>query len=100
MLEHRDQVLAGLWLGNAGVPLGDGRKVPLSLDALLITSLGNPGLGLTGLTDANGDATTAILLPNDSALIGLRLYAGAFTFDASRPLQIGDITNEHGFVIQ
>ncbi len=92
--------LAGLSLGNAGVPLGDGRKIPLSMDALLLTSIGNPGLGLTGLTDANGDATTAVPLPNDSSLVGLRLYAGAFTFDGNRPLQIGDITNEHGFVIQ
>ncbi len=92
--------LAGLSLGNAGVPLGDGRKIPLSVDALLLTSIGNAGLGLTGLTDANGDATTAVPLPNDASLVGLRLYAGAFTFDGNRPLQIGDITNEHGFVIQ
>ena len=92
--------LGGLSLGNSGLPLGDGRKIPLTPDALLLNSVGNAGLGLAGLTDANGDATLAIPLPNDAALIGLRLYAGAFTIDASRPLQIGDITNEHGFVIQ
>lgn len=87
-----------LSLGKAGIPLDVPRAVPLTLDALLITTLG--GLpGLTGITDALGKATPTIAVPNNIFLIGLEVYASAVTLDLSQPFAIGHIANEHYFKI-
>ncbi|MBK8976714.1 MAG: hypothetical protein IPM29_12415 [Planctomycetes bacterium] len=86
--------------GNSGLPLGDGRKIPLTPDAVFLATAGAGSIGLAGLTDAGGDATTAIPIPAIPALVGVRLYAGFITIDGVSWLGIGNISNEHGFVIQ
>jgi hypothetical protein len=42
-------------LGNSGFPIG-ARAIPVDADGIAILTFGNPGLGLTGATDANSDA--------------------------------------------
>lgn len=91
--------LGALSLGSAGIPLGDGRMVPLSFDGFLVRTFGMMSLGMFGVTDANGRAAVSIPLPPLPALVGMRLFTGFFTLDPNRPLSIGDISNEHGFVI-
>lgn len=84
-------------LGNAGFPIDVPRRIPLSLDALFTASL---GLGIGGLTDAQGKATMTIPIPNNLALVGLDVFAGAVTIDRTRPFAIGHIANESHFEIQ
>jgi hypothetical protein len=86
--------------GNAGFPLGDGREIPLSLDGLLTSSIGAPALGFAGLTDAAGDVATALPIPAIPSIVGVRLYTSFVTIDGVSALGIGNISNEHGFVIQ
>jgi hypothetical protein len=87
-----------LSFGKAGVPLGDGRALPLSLDPLFNVTL---GIGVGGvLQSGSPEGTFAIPLPNDPSLIGVTVFAGAFTLDASRWLSVGAISNDHAFTIQ
>jgi hypothetical protein len=59
-------------LSNPGIPLGDGRAVPLGLDNLAVVSATNllPGLSKSyrGTLDGNGDGRISIALPNLPAL--------------------------------
>jgi hypothetical protein len=91
--------VGALSLGNAGIPLGGGRAIPLSADAFAVNTFAVAGLGLVGVTDANGRAAVSIPLPPIAALVGMRLFTSFVTIDGNRPLGIGDISNEQGFVI-
>lgn len=90
--------LGMLALGNGGFAIGN-RRIPVNPDFLAIGSFGNPALGLAGATDTAGDATLAIPILADPILVGLRVFACAFTFDAAMPFGVGQISNEHGFAI-
>lgn len=84
-----------LSLGRAGLDVGQGRKVPLTLDDLFTISLGSaPALGLVGVTDANGDARPSLTIPPQPSLVGFNLYMGAVTIDQTKPFWIGHISNE------
>jgi hypothetical protein len=93
--------LAMLSLGNAGIPLGGGRAIPLSADPMwsLALSLAGP-LGLVQLTDNTGRVSYRVPIPNDAAFVGLGLYLSAVTVDTSRAFHVGSISNEHYFKIQ
>ncbi len=81
--------------GNAGFSLGGGRGIPLTLDAIFDLSLAVGGaLGLGGVTDSSGVAAPGLIIPNFPALVGVTLFAAAITADGSRPMGIGDISNE------
>jgi hypothetical protein len=89
--------IVALSLGKAGIPVLNGRQLPLTLDALFNASL---GFGLSGLLQASApDGTAALALPNDPALVGLRVFAAGVTLDGTKPLAIGAISNDHTFVI-
>ena len=88
-----------LSLGNAGFPVGT-RQIPVSPDFLAVGTFANPAYGMSGSTDANGDATLTIPIPALPFLSGLRIYAALFTYDPSQPLSVGNISNEQAFVIQ
>ena len=80
--------------GNAGISLG-ARSIPLTLDAIFDLSLAVGGaLGLGGVTDSSGVAAPGLIIPNFPALVGVTLFAAAITADGSRPMGIGDISNE------
>ncbi len=85
-------------LGNAGIPVGGGQMIPLSLDFLFVNSL---GFGWSGvLLKTKPSATLALRIPNDKGLVGLKLYAAAITLGAPRPGGIGAISNPHQFTVQ
>lgn len=92
--------LGMLSFGNAGIPLGT-RAVPLSLDPLLIASLGSPSaFGLVGVTDPIGKATPGLIIPNILSLVGITLFTSAVTIDPTKPFGIGHISNEQAFTVQ
>ena len=91
---------AGFALSSGGIPLGS-RAVPLGLDPLLDLTLSNAGaLGLTGITDANGDGNLAFPIPNNPALIGFAFFAGAFTLYGTMPFHVGVISQDLRVVVQ
>lgn len=88
-------------LSNAGIPLGDGRAVPLGLDAILLMSATNvvPGLfkNYSGRLDGNGDGRISIALPGLPALTGVTLYTAFVNVSGGRIL---NISNDHQVTIQ
>ncbi|MEZ5988688.1 MAG: hypothetical protein R3F30_06115 [Planctomycetota bacterium] len=76
-------------LGRAGIPIG-GVTIPLTLDALLVNSL---GFGWSGvLTSTSPTATIPLAIPNDSSLVGLNLWVAALTFGSGG---FGSVSNDH-----
>lgn len=88
-----------LALGNQAWALGN-RAVPVSPDFLAVATIADPGFGMVGMTDANGDSTMTIPIPPMPFLVGWRVYACALTLDSTQPFGVGNISNEQGFVIQ
>lgn len=70
--------------GNAAIPVGSGRVVPLAPDTLFFTSLTTPAIfqNFAGTTSASGDFTMGINIPNLPALVGVTSYTSAITYDA------------------
>ena len=84
--------LAALSLGTQpGIPLGDGRTIPLNLDLLLLLSIDPaywPVLGLNnfqGFLNQNGQATASWNIPNVPAAAGLTVYAAFVTINPLLP---------------
>jgi hypothetical protein len=89
-----------------GLPLPDGRQIPLVLDTLALVSI-TPGLapfvtGNTGhLLDQNGEGMVKInlgMLPQ--AANGVRLWFCALVLDSLAPLGIAEIADPKCFVIE
>lgn len=90
--------LAMASLGKAGIPLPDGRAVPLSVDALWVASF---GFGWTGvLTTQAPDAKFSLVIPNEKGLVGLTIFTSAVTLGDTKALGIGAISNDHGFKLE
>jgi hypothetical protein len=85
-------------LGNTGFAIGS-RAIPVDADGIAILTFGNAALGLTGVTDANGDAVVNFQIPPLPFLAGFRMFIGAMTLDGNQPFAIGHISNEQAFVI-
>jgi hypothetical protein len=89
--------LIALALANApGIPLGDGRLVPLMPDALTWYALapGNPILPAPyGVLDAQGSASSPLVIPPYPALAGAALFASAITLEATAPAGIRNVIN-------
>lgn len=85
--------LAGLSFGkDQGIPLGDGRTIPLNLDDLLLLSL-DPVYGpLSGWSNAigtlngEGRSNITLIIPNYTQIIGLTVYSGFVTIVPGMPL--------------
>jgi hypothetical protein len=87
-------------LGVGPILLGN-RGIPLSADPLLLLSLQLGGvLGLVGTTNSSGLGAPSFAIPNMPALIGLDVFAAAFTVNPSMPFGIGHISNSHWFKIE
>lgn len=81
---------------NLGITLPDQRVIPLDLDLLLVLSL----LGLplqqdfTGTLDLNGGSLwPALIIPDNTALLGLKLRAAFLALAASAPSGIAFISH-------
>ncbi|MBI1972961.1 alpha/beta fold hydrolase, partial [Candidatus Woesearchaeota archaeon] len=98
--------VVALSLGNAGIPLGDGRVIPLSYDGIFEISLYYPlVLGLAasqGVLDDEGKATATWTIPNIPLLVGLPFHVGFVTLDTTQqfPGLIYSISAEEPIVIQ
>lgn len=76
--------------GNAsGIPLGDGRVIPLNYDPLFSLSVQYPSLiGLTnsvGTLDTQGRGRSQWTIPNVPQLAGVTVYVAFITLDATLP---------------
>jgi len=79
----RAYMLACAFHGHPGIPLGDGRIVPLNQDPLFFMSVGSqasPFLGFAGILDPSGQAVAAVLLPGIPALSGAAFSAAGVTW--------------------
>ena len=80
-----------------GIPLSDGRTVPVTPDALFWFA-GNPTNGIflhtTGVLDGSGVANTwaLIAIPPTPSLVGATVYAAMVTLDASSSSGVGGIS--------
>lgn len=93
----------GSSLGTGPILLGN-RKLGLSIDALLTTSVGGtlPMIfrKYSGTLDTSGRASAALAIPKIAALKGLKIYTAYLTLDTARPHNIGSISNTVDFQIQ
>jgi hypothetical protein len=98
LLSPADASLAyqmGSSLGNGPTPIGS-RQLGLTTDDLLVVTTGNllPSIfvGYTGFLDAGGKAQGAINIPNNSGLIGVRIYSAFVTLDKASAFGIKSIS--------
>ena len=83
-------------LGNAGIPAGQNRRIPLSIDPLLLATVNSQFpffQRYQGTLDTAGKATAAFVVPNLRFLAGVTLHHAFFVLDPSRPFSIGTISN-------
>lgn len=83
-----------------GIPLLDGRVVPLNLDAMFVWSFlsqAPPFLRFAGVLDGTGRATAIVQVPADPRLSGIRFFVGGVTVTGSA---IARISNEERVTIQ
>lgn len=99
--------ILALSLGDTpGIPLGDGRTIPLNYDGIFQASLYSPQLlGLAnsqGVLNANGEAIVTLTVPNVPAIVGLPIYIGFVTLDLTQPFPglIYSISPSQQIVIQ
>ncbi len=90
-LGRGETYVAACSFGNAGVSIGGGRSIPLSLDALTFASLNVPQVfsNFTGTTaQTNGAFSLTINAPNAAALKGVRIFASAVSLNGSAVSEI------------
>jgi len=73
-----------------GVPVGT-RVLPLSIDSLLLATLGNPAF--SGSLDKKGKKRLNYQMPDDPGLSGLTFYGAFLTMRAGCPCGVGTISN-------
>ena len=92
----------GTSLGLGPTPIGT-RTLQLSLDDLLVVSVNGklPGVfqNYSGILDTKGEAQAAILIPNDSRLLGLRLHTAFLTLDGASPQGVRSIAEPFTFSV-
>lgn len=92
----------GSSLGTGPITIG-GRVVGLNLDDLLVVSVSDlwPTIfqRYRGVIDATGQAQAAIRLPNQQALIGVRICTALVTLDPKAPHGIRTITGTKMFTV-
>ena len=80
--------LLGAFSTTPGIPLPDGRVVPLAEDVMFNFSLAFPNGGVLngfqGWLDAAGQATAMVTLPNDPGIVGVTLHFAAVTVDVTQ----------------
>ncbi len=91
-------------LSNTGIPLGDGRIIPLGIDLILLLSIQSPlAIGLAnsiGTLPQNGITQATWSIPNVPDLVGLRVYAAFVTISPGAPSGIWSISNAVPIIVQ
>jgi len=94
------QYVAASSLGKVGIPLPDGRVVPLGPDGMFFASAQNllPTLfrKYQGSMDGNGDASCSIALPKNPALVGVTVFTAFVNTGGGYIL---NISNDHQVTI-
>ena len=94
---------AGTSLGAGPIPI-DTRTLGLSVDPLLLGCVSgwfaSVFQGYAGTLDGSGAGAAKILIPNNAALIGVRLHTAFVTLAASAPSGVKSISNTFTFTIQ
>jgi hypothetical protein len=77
-------------LGHSGIPLGDGRFIPLDFDPLLLLSLSTPAIfsNFSGVVDANGDFVMTLNTPPVPQLAGITIWSSAITYTPNGIIEI------------
>ncbi|MBN2491585.1 MAG: hypothetical protein JXQ29_12115 [Planctomycetes bacterium] len=92
----------GSSLGLGPIVLGS-RQIDLSLDDLLVLSVGNllPAVfvNYSGVLDASGKAQAAIQIPNLPVLVGVRMHTAFVTVDPLAPFGIKSISGAETLTI-
>jgi hypothetical protein len=86
--------LCALALGTApGIPLADGRIIPLNFDDLLNLTIqpGNPFMNGSGMFSINPTAMIPVSIPLFPPLVGATVYASFVVIDPLNPVGVGDI---------
>jgi hypothetical protein len=83
-----DFYILGASFGTSGIALPDGRSWGLDLDvlfnhSLLFPNTGFPFLGFQGFLPSGAQASVAVVVPSNPALIGLPLQFAAISLDLS-----------------
>jgi len=90
-----DYVILAALGTEPGLPLPDGRTLPLTFDPLLQLSLFNPDgagfSGLQGVLDDDGEASGSVALPPTGPLCGATLHFAAVTLDLARPSLVAQL---------
>jgi len=93
----------GSSFGNGPIPI-DTRRLGLSLDTLLMVSIGAhlPTIfqNYAGLLDPTGKGSAKLNIPNIPALRGLKIYSAFLTLKAAAPSGVSNISNSFFFTIQ
>jgi hypothetical protein len=91
----------GASLGRVpGLPVGDGRIVPLNPDAMFLWSFLSqtpPFVGFAGRLSASGTATATVQIPLDSRLSGVRFFVAGATIAGSG---LARVSNEESIRIR
>ncbi len=87
-LEPGFTTLFALSLGRIpGIPLPDGRTIPLNVDDLLLLSVQSPTTVFLsnswGALNSNGQTTTTMNIPNIPGIQNVEAYAGFITFNST-----------------
>lgn len=86
-----------------GIPLADGRTIPLNLDDLLLLTLaaGNPVLlNNLGVLSPSGAASAVLAVPNIPQLLGLTVHAAFVVADPLAPTGVGTISPSLPITVQ
>jgi len=83
----RPYVMAASFTDLFGIPLPDGRRIPLDLDALMFLSMNLPSLfqNFQGVLDASGTGLATLNLPPAPALKGLKFGLAFITLNPFSP---------------
>jgi len=88
--------------GREPIVLGS-RQIDLSLDDLLVLSVGNylPAVFVNygGVLDASGKAQAAIQIPNLPVLVGVRVHTAFVTVDPLSPLGMRSISGSETLTV-
>jgi len=88
--------IAASSLSNMGGMMLGGKTIPLYPDSLMVMSMSTPEIfqNYSGTFDSRGDAVLKVVIPNDSALVGVVFYTAFVSMTTSPPTQVLEVSND------